>query len=119
MGHGLYARHCKEGGNVMGMKSIQDLDLKSKRVLIRVDFNVPLDENCNITDDGRIKSALSTIQHAINKGAKVILMSHLGRPKGKVDKKKSLIPVARRLSEAPPVITFLAVDGAAMELAST
>ncbi len=83
----------------MGIKSIKDLDLKQKRVLIRVDFNVPLDENINITDDARIKGALSTIQHAINQGAKVILMSHLGRPKGKVDKKKSLIPVARRLSE--------------------
>ncbi len=83
----------------MGIKSIQDLDLKSKRVLIRVDFNVPLDENGTITDDARIKAALSTVQHALHKGAKVILMSHLGRPKGKADKKKSLIPVARRLSE--------------------
>ncbi len=83
----------------MGIKSIKDLDLKQKRVLIRVDFNVPLDENINITDDARIKGALSTIQYAISQGAKVILMSHLGRPKGKVDKKKSLIPVARRLSE--------------------
>jgi len=83
----------------MGIKSIQDLDLKSKKVLIRVDFNVPLDENSNITDDVRIKAALATIQYAVNKRAKVILMSHLGRPKGKIDKKKSLIPVARRLSE--------------------
>lgn len=82
----------------MGIKSIKDLDLKQKRVLIRVDFNVPLDENSGITDDARIKGALSTIQYAISQGAKVILMSHLGRPKGKVDKKKSLIPVARRLS---------------------
>ncbi len=83
----------------MGIKSIKDLDLKNKRVLIRVDFNVPLNENSAITDDARIKGALSTIQYAISQGAKVILMSHLGRPKGKVDKKKSLIPVARRLSE--------------------
>ena len=83
----------------MGMKSIKDLDLKQKRVLIRVDFNVPLDENSSITDDARIKASLSTIQYAVNQGAKVILMSHMGRPKGKVDKKKSLIPVARRLSE--------------------
>jgi phosphoglycerate kinase len=82
----------------MGIKSIKDLDLKQKRVLIRVDFNVPLDENSRITDDARIKGALSTIQYAISQGAKLILMSHLGRPKGKVDKKKSLIPVARRLS---------------------
>jgi len=74
----------------MGIKSIKDLDLKNKKVLIRVDFNVPLDENSAITDDARIKGALSTIQYAIGQGAKVILMSHLGRPKGKVDKKKSL-----------------------------
>jgi len=83
----------------MGIQSIKDLNLKDKRVLIRVDFNVPLDENSAITDDARIRAALPTIQHAIGKGAKVILMSHLGRPKGKVDKKQSLIPVARRLSE--------------------
>jgi phosphoglycerate kinase len=82
----------------MGIQSIKDLDLNRKRVLIRVDFNVPLDENSAITDDARIKAALPTIQHAISKGGKVILMSHLGRPK-KADKKLSLIPVARRLSE--------------------
>ncbi len=82
----------------MSIKSMKDLDLKQRRVLIRVDFNVPLDENLDITDDARIKGALSTIRYAISQGAKVILMSHLGRPKGKVDKRKSLIPVARRLS---------------------
>ncbi|HPI91685.1 MAG TPA: phosphoglycerate kinase [Deltaproteobacteria bacterium] len=82
----------------MGIKSIKDLDLNQKRVLIRVDFNVPLDENGSITDDARIKAALPTVQHAIGQGGKVILMSHLGRPK-KMDKKLSLIPVARRLSE--------------------
>ncbi len=83
----------------MGIQSIKDLDLKDKRVLIRVDFNVPLDEDCTITDDARIKAALPTIQYAVEKGAKVVLMSHLGRPKGKVVKTKSLVPVARRLSE--------------------
>jgi phosphoglycerate kinase len=83
----------------MGIKSIKDLDLKSKRVLIRVDFNVPLDENCNITDDARIKAALPTVQYTVEQGGKVILMSHLGRPKGEVIKSKSLVPVARRLSE--------------------
>lgn len=83
----------------MGIKSIKDLDLKSKRVLIRVDFNVPLDENGNITDDARIKAALPTAQYAVDQGAKVILMSHLGRPKGQVLKGKSLLPAARRLSE--------------------
>lgn len=82
----------------MGIQSIRDLNLSKKRVLIRVDFNVPLDENGSITDDARIRAALPTIQHAIGQGGKVILMSHLGRPK-KADKKLSLIPVARRLSE--------------------
>ncbi|HPJ08421.1 MAG TPA: phosphoglycerate kinase, partial [Deltaproteobacteria bacterium] len=82
----------------MGIQSIKDMSLSQKRVLIRVDFNVPLDENGSITDDARIKAALPTIQHVIGQGGRVILMSHLGRPK-KVDKKLSLIPVARRLSE--------------------
>jgi len=82
----------------MAIRSISDLDLKGKRVLIRVDFNVPLDENGTITDDGRIRAALPTIQHALGKGGRVILMSHLGRPK-KPDRKLSLIPAARRLSE--------------------
>ena len=83
----------------MGIQSIKDLVLKSKRVLIRVDFNVPLDEQGNISDDARIKGALPTIQYAMEQGAKVILMSHMGRPKGKVNKSLSLVPVARRLSE--------------------
>lgn len=83
----------------MGIRSIKELSLKSKRVLIRVDFNVPLDEEGNITDDSRIREALPTIQYAMDQEARVILMSHLGRPKGQVLKSKSLLPVARRLSE--------------------
>ncbi len=79
--------------------SITDLDLKGKRVFIRVDFNVPLDENQNITDDTRIVSALPTIKKAIEMGAKVILASHLGRPKGQVKPEFSLKPVAKRLEE--------------------
>ena len=94
----------------MGIKSIKDLGLKSKRVLIRVDFNVPLDENCTITDDSRIKAALPTIQYAIDQGAKVVLMSHLGRPKGKVIKSQSLLPVARRLSELSGTSVNMAPD---------
>jgi phosphoglycerate kinase len=66
-------------------------------VFIRVDFNVPLDENLNVTDDRRIRSALPTINYAIDEGAKVILASHFGRPKGKVDPRLSLAPVAKRL----------------------
>ena len=82
---------------VLSKLSIRDIDIKGKRVFIRVDFNVPLDENLNITDDRRIRSALPTINYAIDEGAKVILASHLGRPKGKSDKRYSLASVARRL----------------------
>jgi phosphoglycerate kinase len=79
--------------------SIQDIKLKDKTVLMRVDFNVPLDENGKITDDTRIKAALPTIEYALNHDAKIILMSHLGRPKTKKDLKFSLAPIAKRLSE--------------------
>ena len=77
--------------------SVRDLDLKGKRVLMRVDFNVPLEKGV-ITDDTRIRAALPTIKYIIERGGKLILMSHLGRPKG-VDPKLSLKPVSRRLSE--------------------
>ena len=79
--------------------SIDNLNLKDKRVLVRVDFNVPLDENLTITDDRRISSSLPTIKKIIADGGKAILMSHLGRPKGKVNPKYSLKPVAAKLSE--------------------
>jgi phosphoglycerate kinase len=81
------------------MKNIQDLQLNDKRVFIRVDFNVPMDDNKNITDDSRIKGALKTISHVLEKNAKVILASHLGRPKGAADSKFSLGPVANHLSK--------------------
>jgi len=83
----------------MNKLAIDQVELKGKRVLVRVDFNVPLDENQNITDDIRIKSALPTIEKIINDGGKVILMSHLGRPKGEVKSEFSLKPAAVRLSE--------------------
>jgi len=79
--------------------SIDDIELKGKRVLIRVDFNVPLDENQNITDDKRIVASLPTIKKIIQDGGKAILMSHLGRPKGERKPEFSLEPVAKRLSE--------------------
>jgi phosphoglycerate kinase len=78
-------------------RTIEDLPIKKKRVFIRADFNVPLDENLSITDDTRIRSTLPTINYAIDEGAKVILCSHLDRPGGKVIPKSSLAPVAKRL----------------------
>jgi len=83
----------------MNKLTIDDVQLNGKRVLVRVDFNVPLDENQNITDDRRITSALPTIKKIISDGGKAILMSHLGRPKGEVKSEYSLAPVAKRLSE--------------------
>ncbi len=93
----------KKNGNpspatdILNKLTIEDLDIKGKRVFIRVDFNVPFDENLKITDDRRIRSTLPTINYAIDEGAKVILASHLGRPKGKVSPRASLAPVAKRL----------------------
>lgn len=83
----------------MTIKSINDLDVKGKRVFVRVDFNVPLDDNRVITDDTKIRASIPTIRHLIERGAKVILASHLGRPKGKVNEAFSLAPVAAKLGE--------------------
>jgi phosphoglycerate kinase len=79
--------------------SLSAADLTGKRVLVRADFNVPLDDQGNITDDTRIRAALPTIQYLTSNGAKVILSSHFGRPKGKVVESMRLTPVAKRLSE--------------------
>ena len=92
------------------MKFIDEIDLKGKRVLFRFDFNVPLDNSLKITDDIRIRAALPTINYALDEGAKVILMSHLGRPKGKSVPELSLAPVARRLSRLINKEVVLASD---------
>ena len=80
------------------MKYIDEMDLRGKRVLFRFDYNVPMDKEGKITDDTRIRETLPTINHALDENAKVIIMSHLGRPKGTVSEKFSLAPVAKRLS---------------------
>ncbi len=82
----------------MNKLSIRDLDMRGKRVFIRVDFNVPL-ENGKVAEDTRIRETLPTLRYAIERGARLILASHLGRPKGKRDPKYTLKPVAARLSE--------------------
>ena len=93
------------------MKTIESLgDLKGKRVLVRSDFNVPLDADKNITDDGRIQAALPTLKALLDAGAKVVIVAHLGRPKGKVNPDFSLAPVAKRLAEVTGVHVTLAED---------
>ncbi len=83
----------------MNKKTIKDIDLKDKKVLVRCDFNVPQDENLEITDNRRIVAALPTIKYLLENNCKVILCSHLGRPKGQVKKEFSLAPVAKELSK--------------------
>ena len=83
----------------MSKLSLRDIEVKDKKVLMRVDFNVPLDDNCNITDDTRIKAALPSIKYLIEKRAKLILVSHLCRPKGNIIEKMRLTPVGTRLGE--------------------
>lgn len=109
----------------MSKKTVKDIDVKGKKVILRCDFNVPLDAEGNITDDIRITAALPTIQYLLENGAKVILMSHMGRPDGEANMKYTLKPVADRLEtllgkkvlfESSPVVVDDQVKKAASEL---
>ncbi|MBQ9914533.1 MAG: phosphoglycerate kinase, partial [Clostridia bacterium] len=83
----------------MSLKTVEDIAVRGKKVLVRCDFNVPMDDDGNITNDNRIVGALPTIKYLVSEGAKVILCSHMGRPKGEFNMKYSLAPVAKRLSD--------------------
>lgn len=96
--------------SMMNKMSIADMDVKGKRVITRVDFNVPLDENGNVTDDKRIRGALPTIRYIIENGGKLILVSHLGRPKNGPEAKFSMKPAAERLSQLLGKEVILARD---------
>lgn len=102
----------------MNKVSVKDVEVRGKRVLVRVDFNVPVDGERQITDDTRIRAALPTIQYLVEEGARVILCSHFGRPKGKVDPKYSLAPVAARLGELLGQNVPLAPDCIGAEVAA-
>lgn len=95
---------------MLNKKTVEDIDVRGKRVLVRCDFNVPLDENGNITDDTRIVGALPTIKYLIDNGAKVILCSHMGKPKGEPKPELSLAPVAKALSEKLGKAVVFAAD---------
>ena len=99
-----------ERDEMFNKKTVRDIDVKNKKVIVRVDFNVPLDENGNITDDKRIVGALPTIKYLIDNGAKTILVSHLGRPKDGFEDKFSMRPARDRLSKLLGIEVVLAKD---------
>ncbi|MGA9046060.1 phosphoglycerate kinase [Sulfuricurvum sp.] len=94
----------------MELFNIKECDIKGKKVFIRCDFNVPMDEYGNITDDRRIRSALSTISYCLDQGCAIILASHFGRPKGEPDDKYTLAPIARRLHQLLKIEVQMAED---------
>ena len=94
----------------MNKKTVKDIDLKDKKVLVRCDFNVPMDESRNITDNRRIVAALPTIKYLLEQNCKIVLCSHLGRPKGEFKPEFSLAPVAKELSKQLNMNVFMAKD---------
>ena len=92
------------------MKTLKDLEIDGKRIFIRCDFNVPKDEFGNITDDRRIREALPTIKYLLDIDAKIVLASHMGRPKGEIDPKYSLEPIAQRVTHLLHQEVILAED---------
>ena len=94
----------------MNKKTVKDIDLKDKKVLVRCDFNVPMDENKNITDNRRIVAALPTIKYLLEQNCKIILCSHLGRPTGEFKPEFSLAPVAKELSKQLNMEVVMAKD---------
>ena len=103
----------------MQKKTVRDVDVGGKRVLVRVDFNVPMDQSGKIEDDSRIRACLPTITYLVDHSARVIICSHLGRPHGRVDDRLRMGPVARRLSELlkKPVESLQKVTGSVVEQA--
>jgi phosphoglycerate kinase len=91
----------------MQKKTVKDYELQGKKVLLRVDFNVPVDDAGQITNDTRIRAALPTIEYIVKQGGSVILTSHFGRPKGKVQDKFRLTAVATRVERMPGTFYFL------------
>ncbi|MBN4069602.1 MAG: phosphoglycerate kinase [Alkaliphilus sp.] len=96
--------------SILNKKTVRDVDVSGKKIIMRCDFNVPMDKEGNITDDLRIKGALPTINYLLENGASIILMSHLGRPKGEAKPEFSLAPIAKRIAELVGKEVFFADD---------